>query len=985
MNIESILSSIANQVPYSYLTDQQSKDWLEKAKIVKFKQGQTIYRPEEVYDSLYLILSGQVRLLAINPKDKQLITVAKRSQGQLLGWINIISGQAIEHVSASTEVLALKLSSIVFSQILQNNKQFLDNFAKLPSPLESAKILQFLIDSNIRKDDFIQEHFLSLCDQSIVKSFDSGEHFSDVASQSHGRLWFSSCCHSQLPFGQSISSDFVFPSNSTLLPFRLVGIVLDPKYLSSNLTSSVVDQVPHENPSNLAISDLNILSDDMPEVDDQFPVLVAKQSRDPIDAICEMICLNENVPYRRDIIVNVIKSKRKRNKDLSLNTIGSLLELLGFQVSLSTIDVKYIPSLPFPSVFYLSEDNPCIAYEFSNGVLEVVDPRFGKKSFTISELNELLGEELMIATPRRILTTPQQTFGWHWFIPLIKKYKLSLALVFVASLFAQLFGLAIPLLIQQIIDKVLTQGNLSSLNVLGFTMIVLAVFQGLLTALRTYIFVDTTDRIDMTLGTAVIARLLSLRLNFFDKRPVGELSQRLGELNNIRSFITGTALSSVLNIIFASMYLIVMILYSPLLTVVALSTIPIYILMIVVVSPVYRNLIRRRAAAQAQTQSHLIEVLSGIQTVKAQNFELTARWKWQERYQKFIDQGFRSVALGTTTGVIGGFLNTLSSLLILWVGMWLVLDGQLTLGMLIAFRIISGNVIGPITQLATLYQGYQKVQVSMERVSDIVDQQPEYNISTDDSFGQISLPPISGRVSFEDVTFSFDGVKKPALENVSLEIYPNQFVAIVGQSGSGKSTLTKLISRLYSPDRGRVYVDGYDIDKVDLSSLRSQIGIVPQDSLLFEGTISENIALNDPTAENEQIIEAAKIACAHDFIMDLEQGYATVLSERGANLSGGQRQRIAIARTLLSNPQLLIMDEATSALDYNTESILCANLRDWSNGKTVIFITHRLSSIKSSEKIILMHNGRIEEAGNHNELMTLSGRYYAMYTGQSNN
>ena len=365
------------------------------------------------------------------------------------------------------------------------------------------------------------------------------------------------------------------------------------------------------------------------------------------------------------------------------------------------------------------------------------------------------------------------------FTPLLGKYRRALILVFAASLLAQLFGLAIPLLIQQIIDKVLSQGNLSSLNVLGTLMVVLAVFQGMLMALRTYIFVDTTDRMDLTLGSAVIDRLLALPLPFFDRRPVGELSQRLGELNTIRNFLTGTALVSVLNIIFAALYLIVMVIYSPLLTIVALSTLPLYLLLVFGVAPLYRQLIRKRAVAQARTQSHLIEVLGGIQTVKAQHFELTARWKWQDRYRHFVTEGFKSVALGSTAGEIGKFLNQLSGLLVLWVGMWLVLQGDLTLGMLIAFRIISNNVTGPLLQLSSLYQGYQQVQLSMERLSDIIDQNPE--LSHADEAEQISLPSIQGAVRFEDVKFRF-GDKGPfQVDRVSVSVEVGSFVGVVGR------------------------------------------------------------------------------------------------------------------------------------------------------------------------------------------------------------
>ena len=376
---------------------------------------------------------------------------------------------------------------------------------------------------------------------------------------------------------------------------------------------------------------------------------------------------------------------------------------------------------------------------------------------------------------------------------MLGKYRKSLILVFVSSLLAQLFGLGIPLLIQQIIDKVLTQGNLSSLNVLGAVMITLAVFQGCLLILRTYIFVDTTDRMDLTLGSAVIDRLLSLPLTFFEKRPVGELSQRIGELNTIRNFLTGTALVSVLNIIFAALYLVVMIIYSPLLTVISLSTLPLYLMLIFGVAPLYRHLLRKRAQASAKTQSHLIEILSGIQTVKAQHFELTARWKWQDRYRDFVTEGFKGVVLGSTSGQIGTFLNQLSSLLVLWVGMWLVLQGDLTLGMLIAFRIISGNVTGPLLQLSGLYQGFQKVQVSMERLSDILDQNPE--LSREEDRDQIVMPPIKGKIRFEDVRFRFGDKGPYQVKNVSLQINDGSFVGIVGQSGSGKSTLTKLLTR----------------------------------------------------------------------------------------------------------------------------------------------------------------------------------------------
>ena len=412
-------------------------------------------------------------------------------------------------------------------------------------------------------------------------------------------------------------------------------------------------------------------------------------------------------------------------------------------------------------------------------------------------------------------------------------------------------------------------------------------------------------------------------------------------------------------------------------TIVALSTLPLYFLLVFGIAPLYKYLIRKRAISQARTQSHLIEVLSGIQPVKAQHFELTARWKWQDRYKGFVDYGFRSVALGSTSGEIGKFLSQISSLLVLWVGMWLVLQGDLTLGMLIAFRIISSNVTGPLLQLSGLYQGFQNVQISMERLSDIIDQNPE--LSREDDLNQIPLPPIKGELRFENVSFRF-GDKGPfQVSNVNLVVNPGSFVGIVGQSGSGKSTLMKLLPRLYDSNEGRIFIDNYDILKVNLSSLRRQIGIVPQDSLLFEGTIADDIAMNDPQASTDSIISAANRLCSISLCPSAKD---TRLESGVVETYGGQRQRIAITRTILANPQLLIMDEATSALDYNTERQLCLNLQDWADDRTVLFITHRLNTIKNSDDIIVMHEGNLVEQGTHDELMKLGQRYSTLYRQQ---
>ena len=802
-----------------------------------------------------------------------------------------------------------------------------------------------------------------------------------LEKNSRFRWFISSNNISGFSVGRELNSKDNFSNNSRSdLQCRLIGVPKDLKikFPSQDLSSFMqVDESPSFEKADL--EGLGIIDPDY-EVE-KFHLVRGNEPIDSNVAILQMISIFYNVPFRKEAIQKLVDFQYRSGKDISLPFFGSVLETIGFTCQHGRINKSYLSECETPLILPGKDKRPVILYKVLSNTVYFADPLSGLYEQSIFDFIESVDSDIIeFILPAKNAATPQKKFGFSWFYPLINKYRKSLALVFLASLLAQLFGLAIPLIIQQIIDKVLAQGNLSSLNILGGLMIVMALFQGILTALRTYIFVDTTDRIDLTLGSAVIGRLLALPLSFFEKRPVGELSQRLGELNTIRNFLTGTALNAVLSIIFAFLYLVVMLLYSPLLTAVALSTLPVYMIMIFIIAPIYKGLIRNKAVSQARTQSHLIEILGGIQTVKAQHFERTARWKWQDRYSGFINQGFKSVALGTTTNQIGAFLNTLSSLLVLWVGMWLVLDGELTLGMLIAFRIISGNVTSPLLQLSGLYQGYQGVQLSVERLSDIVDQSPEFASETDEN--QISLPLVQGNIVFEDVSFRFGNRGPYQVNNVNVAINAGNFVGIVGQSGSGKSTLMKLLPRLYSPESGRILIDNYDIAKVNLSSLRRQIGIVPQDSLLFEGTIADNISLNEPSSSTELIIESAKIACAHEFIMSLPQGYATPLSERGGNLSGGQRQRIAIARTILSNPQILILDEATSALDYNTEKQLCLNLQNWAKGKTVLFITHRLATIKSSDLILMMDQGALVESGTHVELMNMAQRYFALYSQQ---
>jgi ATP-binding cassette subfamily B protein len=595
------------------------------------------------------------------------------------------------------------------------------------------------------------------------------------------------------------------------------------------------------------------------------------------------------------------------------------------------------------------------------------------------QIEEHYPEGIEMLLLERSSSTPEQRFGFSWFWPSLRRFRGLLLQVLLASFVVQLFSLANPLLIQVIIDKVISQRSLDTLQVLGIALVVVTLMEGVIGSLRTFLFTETTNRIDLRLGSEVIDHLLRLPLSYFDRRPVGELGTRIAEMEKIRNFLTGQALTTLLDAAFSVIYIVVMVFYSWVLTLIALCVLPIQIGLTVLGAPLFRRQYRDAANENARTQSHLVEVLSGIQTVKAQNVEMISRWKWQDFYGKYISRTFEKTITGTALTETSQVLQKLSQLLVLWVGATLVLKGDMSLGQLIAFRIISGYVTQPMLRLSTIWQNIQELKVSFERLADVVDTPEE---SSEDDKQKIPLPPVDGRVVFENVTFTFPGAPTPVLQNINLEVPAGTFVGIVGQRGSGKSTLTKLLSRLYAPGSGRVLIDHYDIDKVELYSLRRQIGIVPQEPLLFSGSVAENIALTDPDATSDSIVAAASLACAHEFIMELPSGYSTNVGERGAGLSGGQRQRIALARTLLSRPKMLVLDEATSALDYDTERRVCDNLLENLEHCTVFFITHRLSTIRRADLIVMLHQGAVVETGTHDELIARKGRYYALYRQQ---
>ena len=984
-NIINILNNLNIEIK------QEEKDINNLKKIIKiedFNMGQLITLSDQIPKRIYILLEGKVRQLINNPNNGEVMTLSLHEKGHIIGYKSCRAQYPLEFVSCATDC---KFATVKY----QDWKKLISNFGEnnlldiqvsanefLPI-LENEKSISFPKDTKkIRK-------FLKDLEQiSEVKILKNLEGF-DTLSLDKNKNWYLAAAIGSISYGSTfdkeINLDLLKEANDS---FRFIGI---SKSLEKIYTKEVdleqyknqTDSYKDESYQKVSKSKKVIDSKEEDKTDATYKFFSSTDDIVPEAIACfRIIANNLQIPIKVDLIKrSFIENISDKDERVSLRLCAAIAESLGLKSQLLDLPLGMVSRIQTPCLIQLGRNELSVVLKINKDSILIARPREGLKKYSLIEfVKNFTSQEIL---PVLILSTtnktPKKKFGLRWFIPSIKKNRKPLLEVLIASLFVNIFQLMNPLIIQQIIDKVIGQGGVQSLFPLATLLLSFSVFENLLTAIRTNLFIDTTNRIDISLGEQVIDHLLRLPLSYFDKRAVGELSSRVGELEQIRSFLTGTALTLVLDVVFSFIYIAVMLLYSWVLTIVALLVAPLLALITITISPILRRQLRRKAELNAITQNHLVEVLTGVQTVKAQNFEMNARWKWKDKYTDYISESYRNAVTSTTANGLSQFLNQSSSLIVLCVGAYLVINGDLTLGGLIAFRIISGYVTGPLLRLSNLYQSFQQTNISLERLSDIIDNPQE---SSEVDKENIPMPSIKGSIKFEEISFRFIDKGKLNLSNINFEIKKGEFVAIVGQSGSGKSTLTKLLSRLYEPLSGKISIDNIDISKVELYSLRRQIGIVPQDSILFDGTVQDNISLTNPEANTDEIVNAAKIASAHNFIMELPSGYASNVGERGGNLSGGQRQRIAIARSILQNPQLLIMDESTSALDFETERRVSLNLMEFFRGKTVLFITHRLNSIINADKIIMLHEGRIEEIGSHNELMDLKGRYYSLYKQQ---
>nr|WP_050477789.1 type I secretion system permease/ATPase [Herbaspirillum rhizosphaerae] len=664
--------------------------------------------------------------------------------------------------------------------------------------------------------------------------------------------------------------------------------------------------------------------------------------------------------------------------DGGMNTTDLLLaaKRLELHAKALKVDVTRLAKTPLPAVAvgHCDDGSPdffIVARANGDRVL-IQSPAVGRpETLSLAELQARWKGELILFTYRASVAGDLTKFDFTWFIPAIIKYRKLLLEVLLVSFVLQFFSLITPLFFQVVMDKVLVHRGFTTLDVIGAGLTVVVLFEVSLTALRSFVFAHTTSRIDVELGARLFRHLLTLPLAYFQARRVGDSVARVRELENIRSFLTGNAITLVLDLLFSAVFIAVMLHYSGWLTLIVAISLPCYVILSTLLTPLLRARLHEKFNRGAENQAFLVETISGIDTVKAMAVEPHWTRKWDNQLAAYVSSSFKAAMAGTFANSGVTLISKLVTVATMYLGARLVIDNQLTVGQLIAFNMLAGQVAQPVMRLAQLWTDFQQTGISIQRLGDIL------NTRTEMASNKSTLPALTGCITLDEVVFRYRPDGPEVLKSVSVAIAAGEVIGIVGRSGSGKSTLTKLVQRLYVPERGRVLVDGMDLALVDSTSLRRQIGVVLQENVLFARSIRDNIALADPGAPLETVIQVAKLAGAHEFILELPEAYDTLVGEHGSTLSGGQRQRIAIARALMTNPRVLIFDEATSALDYESERIIQDNMKAICKDRTVIIIAHRLSAVRDSNRIIVMERGQIVEIGTHAELLLHAAGHYS--------
>ncbi len=598
-------------------------------------------------------------------------------------------------------------------------------------------------------------------------------------------------------------------------------------------------------------------------------------------------------------------------------------------------------------------------------------------TFGRTEFEDLWSGRLYVFKRKYRLNDENQPFSLRWFIPEIFKQKITFIDIGLAVLFINIISLITPIFFQIVIDKVLVNQAFTTLQVLGIGMTVALMVNAGLDFLRDYLLLHATNKIDLRVTGRTFRHLLQLPLSFFEHVAAGVLTQHMQQTAKIRNFLTGNVFLTILEATSLFVFLPFLFFYSARLTAIVLLFTALIALIIASLMVPFKRRLNALYEAEGSRQAMLVETINGMATVKAMAIEPLLRKKWEDKVAKAISMQFRVGKISITAKSITQLLERLMTVILIWTGASLVFDSTITVGALIAFQMLAGRVTSPLVRLVGLINQYQEAALSVEKIGTVMNAKPEWGA---DRHG--AMVSLQGDIVFDKVSFRYSPDLPEALKQISLTIPANTVLGIVGPSGSGKTTFTRMLQKVYFPTSGTIRINNCYLNELDTAHLRRNMGVVLQESFLFNATIAENIKAGQAKASRGEIINAAILAGADEFIVKLPQGYDTYLEEGAMNLSGGQRQRLAIARALLTKPQILIFDEATSALDPESERIVRQNIRDMAKNRTVLIVSHRLSMLKDADAILVFDGGDIVGHAPHKELLQSCQLYKYLWQQQ---
>ena len=932
----------------------------------RYSAGRTLLQADRLPHQVLLIQQGRVRLVGNDPASGP-FTLTRLGAGDAVGWVGLVRAAPCETALAIDTTVVAAIPARRFLALLAELPE-LQHVVLQPHPCELAEALLTLWHEQPLHRPGHQQELQQLLSHpgryAELSAVQAGA--APPSGGAEGWIW--------QPSGRPEQGRWL-----GLAPQLLeTAAPLDTNAVAIGLDDGVVGELAEAPPlpDPLSPSDLGL-----PHPGSSGEALPFNgRSDQPVGSA--LIALQHlarllSTPWPQEVVRQILTDQAERFDGLRLGSLANLMESLGLESRPLGCPASHYHRLEAPALLQRG-DRFVVLERADGGGWQLADPAHGRQQLSLAAVKQEWPEGLELVLVRRPLGASEEQangrFDLAWFWGAIKPYRPQLAVLLLTGLVAKLLELVFPLAILQIIDVVVGSRNGSLLLPIGIVLGLTAVVMGVLGVLKQLLLADLADRIDTTLGSQIVGHLFRLPLRFFDRRTVGDLASRLHDLQQVRQFLTDTAIGGLIDLIFLPVLLPVLFTIQPVLAGIVLLQVPLLLLITAAAGPLSERLLTRRNAAWARSQSLLVEVLTAIRTVKSQNFASEARFEWLRRYRRFTGDDYRltrnrAALKESATVVLNGF-----KILLFLVAAQLVLQGQASVGAIFAVYLLASGVTSPLLNLASLSDQFRDAKAAMAAVADVIGQAPEESASD----AKLPMGPIAGAVQFENVSFGYKADGALQLDRLNLQIDPGSFVGLVGLSGSGKSTVVQLIDGLYRPRSGRVFVDGLDLAHVQLTSLRQQLGFVPQESILFEGSVLDNLRLNHPEAPLEAVIEAAKVACADEFIQQLSESYLTPVGERGGGLSGGQKQRLAIARMVLQNPRLVILDEATSALDADTERRLVEQLRQHFRGRTLLFVTHRLGNLRQADRILVMEQGRIIEDGPWAELISRRGAFAAL-------